>query len=232
MDTNIQAAFDNAKHIVFLTGAGVSTASGIPDFRSANGLYTQNRNAEYYLSHRYFASDPEGFYEFCKKNLYFPDAKPNVIHEKQAALTQQDRATVITQNIDNLYEEAGTKHLVDFHGNLYDVYCEKCGKSVPVEEYLESRIHKLDGGPLRPDIVLYDEGIKQQNIVDAVKALQNADLVVIVGTSMKVYPFAGLLEYRNPNAKVIAINRQKLNFSFDFEMVQEDATKFFDELKV
>ena len=116
METTIQTAFDDAKHIVFLTGAGVSTASGIPDFRSANGLYTQNRNAEYYLSHRYFSSDPDGFYEFCKKNLYFPDAKPNVIHEKQAALTQQDRATVITQNIDNLYEEAGTNHLIDFHG--------------------------------------------------------------------------------------------------------------------
>lgn len=232
MDTQIQAAFDDAKHIVFLTGAGVSTASGIPDFRSANGLYSQNQNAEYYLSHRYFASDPEGFYEFCKKNLYFPDAKPNVIHEKQAVLTQQDRATVITQNIDNLYEEAGTKHLVDFHGNLYHVYCEKCGQTVPVEEYLKSRIHKLDDGPLRPDIVLYDEGIKQQNIIDAVKAMQTADLVVIVGTSMKVYPFAGLLEYRNKNAKVIAINRQKLSFSFDFEMVQEDATKFFEELRV
>lgn len=232
MDTQIQTAFDDAKHIVFLTGAGVSTASGIPDFRSANGLYSQNQNAEYYLSHRYFASDPEGFYEFCKKNLYFPDAKPNVIHEKQAALTQQDRATVITQNIDNLYEEAGTKHLVDFHGNLYHVYCEKCGQTVPVEEYLKSRIHNLDDGPLRPDIVLYDEGIKQQNIIDAVKAMQTADLVVIVGTSMKVYPFAGLLEYRNKNAKVIAINRQKLSFSFDFEMVQEDATKFFEELRV
>ena len=232
MDTQIQTAFDDAKHIVFLTGAGVSTASGIPDFRSANGLYSQNQNAEYYLSHRYFASDPEGFYEFCKKNLYFPDAKPNVIHEKQAALTQQDRATVITQNIDNLYEEAGTKHLVDFHGNLFHVYCEKCGQTVPVEEYLKSRIHKLDDGPLRPDIVLYDEGIKQQNIIDAVKAMQTADLVVIVGTSMKVYPFAGLLEYRNKNAKVIAINRQKLSFSFDFEMVQEDATKFFEELRV
>ena len=232
MDTQIQTAFDDAKHIVFLTGAGVSTASGIPDFRSANGLYSQNQNAEYYLSHRYFASDPEGFYEFCKKNLYFPDAKPNVIHEKQAALTQQDRATVITQNIDNLYEEAGTKHLVDFHGNLHHVYCEKCGQTVPVEEYLKSRIHKLDDGPLRPDIVLYDEGIKQQNIIDAVKAMQTADLVVIVGTSMKVYPFAGLLEYRNKNAKVIAINRQKLSFSFDFEMVQEDATKFFEELRV
>ncbi|WP_283576635.1 NAD-dependent protein deacylase [Limosilactobacillus oris] len=232
METTIQTTFDDAKHIVFLTGAGVSTASGIPDFRSANGLYTQNRNAEYYLSHRYFASDPDGFYEFCKKNLYFPDAKPNVIHEKQAALTQQDRATVITQNIDNLYEEAGTKHLIDFHGNLYHVYCEKCGEAVPVADYLKSRIHAKDGGPLRPDIVLYDEGIKQQNIIDAVKAMQAADLVVIVGTSMKVYPFAGLLEYRNPNAKVVAINRQELRFSFDFEMVQEDATKFFAELKV
>lgn len=232
MDTTIQAAFNDAKHIVFLTGAGVSTASGIPDFRSANGLYTQNRNAEYYLSHRYFASDPAGFYDFCKKNLYFPDAKPNVIHEKQAALTKQDRATVITQNIDNLYELAGTKHLIDFHGNLYHVYCEQCGESVPVEDYLKSRIHATDGGPLRPDIVLYDEGIKQQNIIDAVRAMQEADLVVIVGTSMKVYPFAGLLEYRNPNAKVVAVNRQKLSFSFAFEMVQEDATKFFDELKV
>ena len=171
-------------------------------------------------------------YGFCKKNLYFPDAKPNVIHEKQAALTQQDRATVITQNIDNLYEEAGTKHLIDFHGNLYHVYCEKCGEAVPVADYLKSRIHAKDGGPLRPDIVLYDEGIKQQNIIDAVKTMQAADLVVIVGTSMKVYPFAGLLEYRNPNAKVVAINRQELRFSFDFEMVQEDATKFFAELKV
>lgn len=232
MDTNIQAKFDNAKHIVFLTGAGVSTASGIPDFRSAKGLYTQNRNAEYYLSHRYFISDPEGFYEFCKKNLYFPDAKPNIIHEKQAALTQQDRATVITQNIDNLYEEAGTKHLIDFHGDLYNVFCEKCGKTVPVEDYLKSRIHEEDGGPLRPDIVLYDEGIKQENIINSVRAMQGADLVVIVGTSMKVYPFAGLLEYRNKNAEVIAINRQKLSFGFDFTMVQEDATKFFAELDV
>ena len=232
MDETNQKTFDDAKNIVFLTGAGVSTASGIPDFRSANGLYTQNRNAEYYLSHRYFASDPEGFYEFCKQNLYFPDAKPNVIHQKQAALTQQDRATVITQNIDNLYEEAGTKHLIDFHGNLFHVYCEKCHETVPVSEYLKSRLHQKDNGPLRPDIVLYDEGIKQEDIINSVKAMQQADLVVIVGTSMKVYPFAGLLDYRNPNAKVIAVNQQLLHFPFDFQMVQDDATKFFDELKV
>ena len=232
MDTQIKQLFDNAKRIVFLTGAGVSTASGIPDFRSANGLYTQDKNAEYYLSHRYFSSDPEGFYEFCKKNLYFPDAKPNVIHQKQAALTNQDRATVITQNIDNLYEEAGTTHLIDFHGNLYHVYCEKCGETVPVADYLKSRIHAKDGGSLRPDIVLYDEGIKQDDIMNSVRAMQAADLVVIVGTSMKVYPFAGLLEYRNPDAQVLAINQQKLNLPCEFTMVQTDATKFFNELQV
>ena len=225
-----QQLFDNANHIVFLTGAGVSTASGIPDFRSANGLYTQNKNAEYYLSHRYFVEDPEGFYNYCKQNLYFPDARPNVIHEKQAALTQQDRATVITQNIDNLYEEAGTKHLVDFHGNLYHVYCEKCHETVPVADYLKSRIHEKDGGSLRPDIVLYDEGISQAAISQSVNAMANADLVVIVGTSMKVYPFAGLLQYANPAAKVLAINQQALNLPVDFTMIQADATKYFAEL--
>ena len=227
-----QALFDNAQHIVFLTGAGVSTASGIPDFRSANGLYTKNQNAEYYLSHRYFSSDPEGFYEYCKNNLYFPDAKPNVIHEKQAALTKQDRATVITQNIDNLYEEAGTKHLIDFHGNLYNVYCEKCHESVPVADYLKSRIHAIDGCNLRPDIVLYDEGISQTAISQSLNSMANADLVVIVGTSMKVYPFAGLLQYANPAAKVLAINQQQLSLPVDFKMIQEDATKYFTNLTV
>ena len=227
-----QALFDHARHIVFLTGAGVSTASGIPDFRSANGLYTQNQNAEYYLSHRYFVSDPEGFYEYCKNNLYFPDAKPNVIHEKQAALTQQDRATVITQNIDNLYEEAGTKHLIDFHGNLYNVYCEKCHERVPVADYLKSRIHEKDGGNLRPDIVLYDEGISQEAISRSLNAMSQADLVVIVGTSMKVYPFAGLLQYANPAAQVLAINQQALSLPVEFKMIQEDATKYFADLTV
>ncbi|WP_295731785.1 NAD-dependent protein deacylase [uncultured Limosilactobacillus sp.] len=227
-----QQLFDDAKHIVFLTGAGVSTASGIPDFRSANGLYTQNKNAEYYLSHRYFVEDPVGFYDYCKKNLYFPDAKPNVIHKKQAALTQQDRATVITQNIDNLYEEAGTKHLVDFHGNLYHIYCERCHQTVPVADYLKNRIHEEDGGSLRPDIVLYDEGISQTAISQSLNAMTNADLVVIVGTSMKVYPFAGLLQYANPQAQVLAINQQRLTLPIHFTMIQADATKYFAELDV
>lgn len=232
MDKAIQKEFDEAQNIVFLTGAGVSTASGIPDFRSANGLYTTNKNAEYYLSHAYFTSDPDGFHEFCKKNLYFPEAKPNVIHEKQAALTKQNRAAVITQNIDNLYEVAGTKSLVDFHGNLFNVYCEKCHRSVDWQDYLNNRIHAGCGGPLRPDIVLYDEGIKSESINQSLNYLKNADLVVIVGTSMRVYPFAGLLNYRNPNASVIAINQEQLALPIKFQMIQEDAVKFFDELVV
>ncbi len=232
LNPEIQTQFDQAKHIVFLTGAGVSTASGIPDFRSANGLYTKNKNAEYYLSHAYFASDPDGFYSFCKENLYFPDAKPNVIHERQAALTQQNRAAVITQNIDNLYEFAGTQHLVDFHGNLFNVYCTKCHQNVDWHDYLKSRIHENCGGALRPDVVLYDEGIAQDSISRSIDYMQHADLVVIVGTSMRVYPFAGLLNYRNSQAPVLAVNEQRLDLPVKFEMIQEDASQFFTELTV
>src|SRR3712207_2403715 len=118
-----QNLFDQAQRIVFLTGAGVSTASGIPDFRSASGLYHQNSRAEEYLSHHFWVQHPNEFYDYCQDNLYFPDAKPNVIHVKQAAFTKQNRATIVTQNIDNLYELAHAKHLINFHGNLYDLYC-------------------------------------------------------------------------------------------------------------
>ena len=232
MEEAIQAQFDQAKHIVFLTGAGVSTASGIPDFRSANGLYTKDKNAEYYLSHRYFVSDPAGFYQFCKDNLYFPAAKPNVIHQKQAALTQQGRATVITQNIDGLYEKAGTKHLVNFHGTLERVYCEQCHQTVPVSDYLKSRLHASDGGNLRPDIVLYDEAIPEDAIQQSLAALSAADLVVIVGTSLKVYPFAGLVQYANPAAKLIAVNQEPLALPAGATMVTGDAVQFFGQLQV
>lgn len=232
MDEKIQATFDQAQHIVFLTGAGVSTASGIPDFRSANGLYKQNQNAEYFLSHRYFASDPAGFWRFCTANLYFPDAKPNVIHTKQAALTQQDRAVVITQNIDGLYEKADTKHLVNFHGTLDRVYCTKCHQDVPVADYLKDWHHQTDGGTLRPDIVLYDEGISEAAINQSLTALGEADLVVVVGTSLKVYPFAGLLQYANPAAQIMAVNQEALALPGNGTMVVADAAEFFEELRV
>lgn len=232
LDEKIQAQFDNANHIVFLTGAGVSTPSGIPDYRSKNGLYTGHRNAEYYLSHTALVQEPDVFYHYVIDNLYQPDAVPNVIHDKQAALTQQDRATIITQNIDGLYVKAGAKHLVEFHGSLYDVYCQKCGKSVDWHDYLKSPIHEGCGGTLRPNVVLYEEGLNEANIAHAVNALAAADLVVITGTSMRVYPFAGLLDYRNSQAPVIVVNQEKLNFTFEPETVLTDAADFYADLKV
>jgi len=232
MEARLQTLFDQAQHIVFLTGAGVSTPSGIPDYRSKNGLYTGHRNAEYYLSHACLAQEPETFYDYVKQNLYHPDAQPNVIHEKQAALTRENRATVVTQNIDNLYNLAKCAHLVEFHGNMYRVYCQGCGQKVDWQDYLKDPHHELDGGWLRPDVVLYDEGLNALNIQRAVGAMEQADLVVIVGTSMRVYPFAGLLDYRNTKAPVVVINQEKLELGMPIEMVQEDATKFFEELQV
>ncbi|VDG21401.1 NAD-dependent deacetylase [Lactobacillus plantarum JDM1] [Lactiplantibacillus mudanjiangensis] len=228
MLTTAQQTLLAAQHIVFMTGAGVSTPSGIPDYRSKNGLYTEHHNAEYYLSHAYLESDPLGFYQYLKDNLYYPDARPNVIHTVMAQLTQQGRAGVITQNIDNLYGVAKTENLVEFHGNLYQIYCTTCGQTVAWSDYLKSPYHEQDHGYLRPDVVLYDEGIKQQNVDQALALLKQADLVVICGTSMRVYPFAGLLDYRNPAAKVMAINEEVLHLPMDFDMVQQNAVEFFE----
>ncbi|RRK09330.1 NAD-dependent protein deacylase [Lactiplantibacillus garii] len=232
METTAQQLLITSQHIVFMTGAGVSTPSGIPDYRSKNGLYTGHHNAEYYLSHAFLTENPGGFYDYLKSNLYYPDAQPNVIHEKMAALTRQDRASVITQNIDNLYNVADTRHLVEFHGNLYQIYCTKCGQSVAWQDYLKSPYHASDHGYLRPNVVLYDEGIAQTNVERAVAALQRADLVVICGTSFRVYPFAGLIDYRNPRAKVMAINEEPLKLPFDFTMVQQNAVDFFKDVSV
>jgi len=232
MATAAQQVIETAQHIVFMTGAGVSTPSGIPDYRSKNGLYTGHHHAEYYLSHAYLTSDPVGFYHYLKENLYYPDAQPNVIHQKMAALSKQGRAGVITQNIDNLYQVAQTQNLVEFHGNLYQIYCTKCGQAVPFQDYLTSPYHTTDQGYLRPKVVLYDEGIDQTNIERALALLRDADLVVICGTSFRVYPFAGLIDYRNSAAKVMAINEEPLQLPFEFEMVQQNAVDFFKGVTV
>ncbi|MCT3555495.1 NAD-dependent protein deacylase [Lentilactobacillus buchneri] len=235
IDSKLQAEFDNAKRIVFLTGAGVSTASGIPDYRSKNGLYTNDKSdkpAEYYLSTDCLRDEPKVFWEYEKSNMYYPDAKPNVIHERQAEFTQKRNAVVVTQNIDSLYRKANTQNLVEFHGNLYKVYCQKCHKTVNYKDYLKSMYHENCGGILRPDIVLYGEGLDPVAISKSVEAVFQADLIVIVGTSMRVYPFAGLIDYRSQNAKVLAVNEEPLQFGFPFTMVKENAVDFFKDLTV
>ncbi|WP_283679310.1 NAD-dependent protein deacylase [Lentilactobacillus sp. Marseille-Q4993] len=235
ISAELQSKFDSANNIVFMTGAGISTPSGIPDYRSKNGLYTNDKSdkpAEYYLSSECLNREPEVFYDYMMKNMYYPDAKPNVIHEKQAAFSKQKNATIITQNIDGLYQKAGATNLVEFHGTLFDVYCQKCGQHVDYHDYLKSMTHEGCGGVLRPNIVLYGEGLDANAISQSVTAMSNADLVVIVGTSMRVYPFAGLIDYRANDAEVVAINQEQLSFPFPFTMITDDAVNLFESLQV
>lgn len=193
-----------AKKITFLTGAGVSTPSGIPDYRSLTGVYHGLDQPEYLLSHTALMREPEKFYSFIK-NLYHPDAVPNVIHEVMATLERTKDVWVITQNIDQLHSKAGSKHLVTFHGNLYDTYCMKCGQSVDWHEYLDDDHHAGCGGQLRPDVVLYEEGLNADNIETALQAVGQADLVMVVGTTFQVHPFCDLLRPKR-GATVIGVN--------------------------
>ena len=230
--TQLNDLLTTAKQIVFLTGAGVSTASGIPDYRSKNGLYAGKRRPEYLLSHTCLVKEPTVFYEYVKHNLYYPDAKPNIIHQKMATFTQAKHATIITQNIDGLHAKAGAskERLVEFHGNLYNVYCQKCGQTVFYRKYLQSMYHQDCGGILRPDVVLYEEGIEQTNLQKSVYAMQTADLIVVCGTSFVVYPFAGLMQYRNPQAKVVAVNKEQISLPNDGIMIVGDAVTEFSKV--
>lgn len=231
----LQTMFDDAKQIVFLTGAGISTPSGIPDYRSKGGLYTNDETdkpAEYYLSHDCLVNEPGTFYHYVMNNMYYPNAQPNVIHEKQAALTHFNRAAIVTQNVDGLYQKAGAEQLAEFHGNLYDIYCQTCGQHVDYDTYAKSMEHENCGGILRPNIVLYGEGIHEKTVMQSLQAVQQADLIVIVGTSMRVYPFAGLLDYRQPGSQVLVINQEELNLPVPFIMQKMNAVDFFNKLQV
>ncbi|MCF1585550.1 NAD-dependent protein deacylase [Tetragenococcus koreensis] len=224
----------SAKKVVFLTGAGVSTASGIPDYRSKNGLYSTGGSPEYLLSHPCLINEPEKHYEFVKQYMIHPEAKPNVIHQKMAEFTQKGKADIITQNVDGLHLSAGAdpQHLIEFHGDIYHIYCQKCGRTVALEDYLSSMYHENCGGILRTDIVLYEEAIDTGKIEKSVGAISQADLIVVVGTSFVVYPFASLIQYAAPNAKMIAVNRDAITLPSNGKMIKGDAVKEFDQVEV
>ena len=206
----LQQEIDKANHIVFLIGAGVSTHSGIPDYRSKNGIYNGvQESPENILSESTLYNRPEFFYQFVMNNMYFPDAKPNLIHQKIAQICNQ-KGDLITQNIDYLDTKAGNKHVTEFHGNLYNIYCTKCHHSISYEKYSQNYIHQNCGGIIRPDIVLYGESIKPETLTKSVEIMQKSDLVIICGTSFVVYPFAQLLAYRNEKAKIFSINKTKI----------------------
>lgn len=226
----IQALFDQAQKIVFLTGAGVSTASNIPDYRSKNGIYQGVvERPEYLLSTEALAKEPEKMYQFIKEHMIFPDAQPNVIHEKMAALTKQGLAKIITQNVDGLHGKAGAVNVLEFHGSLNDIYGVATHAPATVAEYLHS-MRRADGELLRPGITLYGE--IPFRVDEAMSWMQEADLVVIVGTSFVVYPFAGLLEYARAGVPVLAVNLEAIPAPRYVKQIIGDATRFFDELDV
>lgn len=228
----VQQAFNQAKRIVFLTGAGVSTASGIPDYRSKKGVYQGLDYApEYLLSDQAFEEIPEIQYQFMQENLYFPEAKPNVIHQKMAEFVSKGHAKVITQNIDDLDVKAGLSdhELIRFHGSLYDLYCPIDGQKVSLSDYQRSLYRSFDGAKIRPRITFYGE--IPFRVEEAASWVRNADLICLVGTSFKVYPFAGLLNYARANTPFFAVNLTALPVMPGVQQIIGDATDFFNELQ-
>ena len=203
------AASDN---IVFFGGAGVSTESGIPDFRSVDGLYNQEYDypPETILSHSFYRRNPKEFYRFYRNKMLFLDAAPNVAHKKLAELEQQGKLkAVITQNIDGLHQAAGSKTVLELHGSVLRNYCEHCHAFYDVH-YIKDCIGvpKCEKccGPVKPDVVLYEEGLDQKTLNAAVSFIAHADMLIIGGTSLAVYPAAGLIDYFSGD-KLVVINK-------------------------
>lgn len=200
-----------SENIVFFGGAGVSTESKIPDFRSTDGLYNQQYAypPETILSHTFYMRRPEEFYRFYRNKMLFPDAEPNRAHKALAKLEQEGRLrAVITQNIDGLHQKAGSREVLELHGSVLRNYCTKCGKFYGLEAVLESEgVPRCTcGGVIKPDVVLYEEGLDQHTLQKAVYYISNADVLIIGGTSLMVYPAAGLIDYYG-GKKLVLINK-------------------------
>lgn len=227
-----------SKKIVFFGGAGVSTASNIPDFRSANGLFSERLNRsftpEQLVSHTFFVRYPEDFYAFYKDKLVYPEAKPNACHMALAKLEEMGKLkAVVTQNIDGLHQMAGSKRVYELHGSVHRNYCTKCHKFYEADYMLASEgIPKCDicEHIIKPDVVLYEEGLDDQVVSGAISAIREADTLIIGGTSLVVYPAAGLIDYfRGKNLVLInksatsADNRADLVINDDIAKVMQEA---------
>lgn len=193
----------DSDRIVFFGGAGVSTASGIPDFRSSDGIFSQRLRAhltpEQLVSHTFYVHYPEEFFDFYKHHLIYPDAQPNDCHLALAKLEEMGKLrAVVTQNIDGLHQAAGSRRVYELHGSVHRNYCTECGRFYPVE-----KVYQAEGVPhcdicgeiIKPDVVLYEEGLNQETLSGAVNAIIAADMLIIGGTSLVVYPAAGLIDY-------------------------------------
>lgn len=202
---------DESDNIVFFGGAGVSTESGIKDFRSVDGLYRQKFKypPETILSHSFYESHTEEFYEFYRTKMLAPDTQPNAAHKKLAQWEQEGKLkAVITQNIDGLHQKAGSREVLELHGSVLRNYCERCGKFYGVDAILHSTgVPKCScGGDIKPDVVLYEESLDMQMMEQALEYISRADMLIIGGTSLVVYPAAGLVQYYRGH-KLVVINK-------------------------
>lgn len=224
-------------NIVFFGGAGVSTESGIPDFRSVDGLYNQKYEypPETILSHTFFMRQTEEFYRFYRDKMLELDAKPNAAHKKLAELEAAGKLkAVITQNIDGLHQAAGSKRVLELHGSVHRNYCMKCGKFHSVYEIKESTgIPRCEcGGIIKPDVVLYEEGLDNQTMEDAVSFIRQADALIIGGTSLAVYPAAGLIDYYKGD-KLILVNKSATPMDGRADLLVQGAIgEIFSQLEV
>ena len=220
MEKNTEKTIDLLKQwiaqsdsIVFFGGAGVSTESGIPDFRSVDGLYNQTYDypPETIISHSFYVRNPQEFYRFYKDRMLFPAAKPNRAHLALAKLEQEGKLkTVITQNIDGLHQAAGSKEVLELHGSVHRNCCTRCGQFYGLDYVMKSEgVPKCScGGIIKPDVVLYEEGLDNRILQKAVRAIHNADMLMIGGTSLVVYPAAGLIDYYQ-GKRLVLINKDK-----------------------
>lgn len=230
MDGKIQQLkemIDHSNNIVFFGGAGVSTESGVPDFRSVDGLYNQQYDypPETILSHTFYKKNTEEFYRFYRNKMLFPQAGPNNAHKALAKLEQMGKLrAVITQNIDGLHQAAGSREVYELHGSVHRNYCENCHKYYSLEDILNSSgVPKCScGGTIKPDVVLYEEGLDQRTIKKSVQAIAMAEVLIVGGTSLAVYPAAGLIDYYQGN-RLILINKSATPRDSRADLIIHDA---------
>lgn len=225
--TNVDKFIDMVQHsdnIVFFGGAGVSTESGIPDFRSVDGLYNQKYKypPETILSHSFYVSQPEEFYRFYRDKMLCLDAQPNAAHIKLAELEKAGKLkAIVTQNIDGLHQKAGSKNVLELHGSVHRNFCQRCHKFFDAEYMLHSDgVPKCDacGGPIKPDVVLYEEGLDNDVIEQSLYYISHADMLIIGGTSLVVYPAAGLVRYYGGH-KLVLINKSATDMDKSADLV-------------
>lgn len=230
----LKEIIENSKKIVFFGGAGVSTESNIPDFRSEEGLYNAQQqygmSPEYMLSHSYFIDNPEGFYDYYKHNLVYENAKPNKAHYALAKLEQEGKLiAVVTQNVDGLHQKARSKTVYELHGSAARNYCMDCRKAFDMDYIMDPAncdgyVPKCDkcGGIVKPDVVLYEEALDESQIMGAVNAISQADTLIVGGTSLVVYPAAGLIRYFN-GKNLVLINKSSTQYDSIANLVISDS---------